>query len=567
MYAFDIETRSLKPSKEDFALAAIYSTEGEFSIMSDYDEVVEFLATDPVLIGHNIVSFDLSWFPHRPTLVYDTMIMSKLLNREAIRRHNLGECLGDIGIEHTEKELDVANREWDAHNLTKQELSYIRQDVENLLALHGYYYEILAVRDLLSVLYKEQRVRLIADKLERRGLPVLESNIYEAEQSAHKELDAILTKHNRDNININSHVQINRAIFGNTLRQQRLKAIEEADIPFKYNKKGEPVISTNKETRQRLIMNNIASPTVTWIDKAKSAAAPLKHLTWLRECVDGDRGNRCHSRYDNLRTKTGRFAASSYAIQQMNRKLRTCFGREGYKVVKVDWSQMELRLHAALNDDKDMIEAYEQGIDLHVALAKDAFGVSEPTKEQRDLGKTGNFTLLYMGGARRLHGRLIELGQYVEAGVALALYSAFHDRYPTIRATADDILARAQETFPEPFILHIWGGLQADMEWKRDEGGLWNFPLPAAMNYYIQGAGGAVLKDALLLLDSNTDIVDRYLGATVHDELVWVDVPEDDVERVAALCKAAMEASLAEALKPTTINPAVDVTIGDTWGG
>ena len=564
MYAFDIETRSLDKSRDNFSLAAIYNTEDEELLLLEYDDTLAWLkehSLTSMIIGHNIVGFDLEWFPHFPIdNVWDTLLMSKILIRDANMSHSLGACLTRIGEHHTEKDMDVTDREWDLNNLTDQELSYIQQDVILLPKLFKHLYDIIIELDLEHVTRLEHKVRRRSNYMERRGLPLLENNISIAKKSANANVKATALP-----INVNSYQQVSDAILGQGLiADPRLRKCKEVGIPIKRHKTtGRIYIGTDETNRHKCIMNDINPNVAIKIDKAKRAKAPLKHIAWMLES-----NNRLYSRYDNLRTQTGRFAASKYAIQQMNRGLRTCFGHtesEGKVVVKADWSQMELRLHAALNRDPEMTQVLEEELDMHAMIACDAFGVKECSAEQRNLGKTANFTLLYMGGPTTLHNRLIKEGNYVSPEVADRLYRAFHSNFPAVRDTASAIKAHAEATFNDDYICRIWGGLVRRVSWSTDELGMWHFPLPTVMNTRVQGAGGAVLKRALLMLDSN--IVENYLSATVHDEIVLTDVPAKEAEDIGGELKAVMSYALSQALRNTLIKPKVDVNIGLTWGG
>ena len=565
-FAFDIETSSLTAKPENHRLTAIMSEVGDDVTLMNWDETQQWLiSTDNLtIIGHNIVGFDLKFFDYSwdRIKVWDTMLMSKMLNRSPGYLHRLDECLRRIGIIHTEKDLDVVGRDWDIHDLTDREINYIRQDVAHLWPLFHALYDLLDELDLLDNCRLEHQVRRVSNIMERNGLPIRKGEMVKKEREAYAALPKL-------NFNSNSYQQISDEILGvGVQRERRLEACKKAGIPVKAHKTtGRVYIGTNEECQHRCVMNGINPPVVKKVIEAKKAGAPLKHIKWMREALQ-DGKTRMHSRFDNLGTNTGRYSASNKAIQQMNKNLRTCFGfeeGEPYVIIKADWSQMELRLHAALNNDIEMTAILEdETADIHSLTASRAFNTKEPTSKQRDLGKTTNFSLLYLAGWKKLWARLIQEGHYVPAETAQDLWEAFHKEFPTVRKTGDRLLSKANITFPDNFPIRIWGGLVRWMEWQHDtENGLINFPLPAAMNTYIQGAGGAVLKRSLLDLPESTQ---ECLAATVHDEIVVVCREEEACSHSSAL-QSCMETNLREALWPTKIPPKVDVTVGKTWGG
>ena len=566
-YAFDIETAGLRKTRDNHRLTAIMQ-EGEDDVtLMDWQATQKWLDDNSVmLIGHNIVGFDLeffSWDDER-TVVWDTFLMSKMLCRDPGYLHSLDECLRRIGIVHTEKELDASEQDWDINSLTPQQISYITQDVSLLFPLFQAMFDMLSELELLDCCRLEHKVRRVSNIMERNGLPMREQHILDKKAEATR-----LVREMDVPYNFNSYQQVSDVILGQGVvpRENRIGKCEKAGIKVKQHKTtGRTYIETHAEALQRCLMHDINPIKAREVLDAKRAAAPLKHIKWM-EAELGDNRKTFHSRFDNLGTTTGRYSASGYAIQQMNRELRTCFGFEDdepFSVVKADWSQMELRLHAALNDDPEMTDILEDdSADIHNITASRAFDVANPTAHQRNLGKTTNFALLYMAGWRRLWGQLIKEGNYVDADTAQLLWDTFHKQFPTVRQVGDRITSDANITFPDTYAVNIWGGLVRWVEWKRDEQGLWQFPLPSVMNAYIQGAGGAVLKRAILMLPEE---VKQCLAATVHDELVVCCRDEKADEYADALARA-MRLALRGALQPTKIPPKVDVTIAKTWGG
>ena len=175
-FAFDIETSSLIAKPENHRLTAIMLEDGDDVTLMNWDETQKWLiSTDNLtIIGHNIVGFDLKFFDYSwdRIKVWDTMLMSKMLNRSPGHLHSLDECLKRIGVVHTEKDLDVIGRDWDIHDLTDREINYIRQDVAHIWPLFLALYDLLDELDLLDNCRLEHKVRRVSNIMERNGLPI-----------------------------------------------------------------------------------------------------------------------------------------------------------------------------------------------------------------------------------------------------------------------------------------------------------------------------------------------------------------------------------------------------------
>lgn len=178
-----------------------------------------------------------------------------------------------------------------------------------------------------------------------------------------------------------------------------------------------------------------------------------------------------------------------------------------------DYEQIELRLLAyymASLGEPSMAQAILDGKDLHTESAMAALGLSELTDEQRQVGKTLNFSMVYGGGRPTL---MRQLGiEFKEAGVLLR---NFHGRWPGIQLVQNAITARLQE---RGYITTLWGRhLHPESEHK-------------ALNALVQGCAADLMRAALVKvhrhLDSN--LMASHLVLTIHDELV-LDATEHEI--------------------------------------
>lgn len=183
-----------------------------------------------------------------------------------------------------------------------------------------------------------------------------------------------------------------------------------------------------------------------------------------------------------------------------------------------DYEQIELRLLAyymAVLGDTSMADAIKAGKDLHTESAIGALGLSEhPTDEQRQVGKTLNFSLVY-GGGRPTIMRQLDL-EWEAAGVLL---KNFHKRWPGIQIVIQTI---DQEIKKKGYIKTLWGRhLHPESPHKR-------------LNALVQGCAADLMRNALVTVDRNLREFDAHLVSVIHDELI-LDAPFGEIPTMAVM--------------------------------
>ena len=159
---------------------------------------------------------------------------------------------------------------------------------------------------------------------------------------------------------------------------------------------------------------------------------------------------RVHTTFNQALTSTGRLSSSNPNLQ--NIPIRTERGKEIRKafvagtpdgvVVSADYSQIELRIMAHLSQDKHLIQAFRDGVDVHTATAEKIFGIphDQVTPEQRRVAKTANFGIMYGISSFGLSQRL-----GVSRSEAKKLIDDYFAAFPAIRSFIDDTVAAARE--------------------------------------------------------------------------------------------------------------------------
>lgn len=275
--------------------------------------------------------------------------------------------------------------------------------------------------------------------------------------------------------------------------------------------------------------------------------------------------------HDTLRTEyvqtgaaTGRLSSRNPNLQNIpqesrwSRALRDCFvARDGYQLVSLDYSQLELRIVAALSGDKALTDAFRAGEDVHTAtaaivLGKDAGAI---TKEERRIAKTLNFGLVYGMGATAF-----AKASGLSRTEAAAFIARYFERFSAVKAWQESILAQARKTgytetltgrrryFPE-----LTGGMPA---WRAGE------IERAAINQPVQGLDADIAKLAMIAVRAEAaDPDDARILLTIHDELL-LEVRGGSIATSVPRIRAAMEGVMPDLGVPL----AVDARAGSRWG-
>ncbi len=287
---------------------------------------------------------------------------------------------------------------------------------------------------------------------------------------------------------------------------------------------------------------------------------------------------RVHTDFNQAVTATGRLSSSNPNLQnipirtEFSRRIRKAFlPQEGWQMISADYSQIELRILTHLSGEPVLVKAYNEGDDVHALTARLLLETDTVTPEERRLGKTINFGVIYGMGAQRL-ARETGMGQ-ARAKEFLSLYK---QRYPKVflflelqerlalsRGYVETILGRRRPFHFDPGGLGRLLGkdpLDIDLEVAR-RGGMEAQQLRAAANAPIQGSSADIIKLAMVSLQralGEAGLPARLL-LQVHDELVLEAAPEA-LEEVRELTRRTMEQEV-QLLVPL----AVDTGVGPNW--
>ena len=278
----------------------------------------------------------------------------------------------------------------------------------------------------------------------------------------------------------------------------------------------------------------------------------------LPELVKAD--GRIHTSFNQTIAQTGRLSSTNPNLQ--NIPVRTAMGREirqafvapaGRVFVGADYSQIELRVAAALARDETMIETFTKGIDLHQQTAAELFGVplEAVTKDQRYNSKTINFGVLYGMSAH---------GLSVATGMDPKQAGEFIKRYFEVRPKLAQYIEDTKKfAYDHLYTATMFGRRRPCPEIRSTNFQIRQGAERVAVNVPIQGTAADIYKLAMIALDARLDD-DCILLLQIHDELI-VEAPEAKAEAVAELMREVM-VNVFDLGVPL----AVDTAIGKNWG-
>jgi len=271
---------------------------------------------------------------------------------------------------------------------------------------------------------------------------------------------------------------------------------------------------------------------------------------------------RIHTTFIQTETRTGRISSAEPNLQnipvrtELGRQLREFFVAEpGHILLDADYSQIELRVLAAVAGDENMKSAFASGLDIHTKTASEVFGLPQEMVNStlRSRAKAVNFGIVYGIGAFSLSH---DIGVTVaEADRYIKNYLA---AYPAIAKFLTDTVERAKK---DGFVTTYFGRRRPLPELASSNNNIRNFGERAAKNTAIQGTAADIIKIAMIKVAKRLkdEGMKSKLILQIHDELI-VEAPKDEADFAAAILKQEMERA-AELGVPLR----ADVSRGQNW--
>ena len=348
--------------------------------------------------------------------------------------------------------------------------------------------------------------------------------------------------------NINSPKQLGTILF------------EDMGLPLEYTKKTKTGYSTAVDVLERLAP--IAPIVSKILDYRQITKLQSTYVIGLQDAILED--GKIHTRYVQDLTQTGRLSSTDPNLQnipvrlEQGRLIRKAFvpSLENSVLLASDYSQIELRVLAHISQDQHLIEAFQQGADIHTSTAMRVFGIEKAedvTPNDRRNAKAVNFGVVYgisdFGLSNNLGISRKEAKNYIDT---------YFERFPGIKNYMETIVREARD---KGYVETLYKRRRELPDINSRNFNVRNFAERTAINSPIQGSAADILKVAMINLDkalTDAGLSTRML-LQVHDEIV-LEVPMAELETVKAMVKETMESAI-----QLSVPLIADENEGETW--
>ena len=579
-FCFDVETNGLDRFSSRLLGIAFSTKPGEafYVPVSDWaalrEKLLPVFKSPALKIGHNL-KFDLAiMLSHDVAVVgpfFDTMLAHTMVapdqkhSMDSLAENLLGYSpvkLVDLFSTEQSDEDDLfaaaAKKKAAKGDLDPSELplatlaEYAAEDADVTLQLYHKLLPELKTLDLLPVL----------EDIEAPLLPVLVAMEAEGITMDQKVLDDVgkvltekiatlsvdIEKAAARPFNLNSPKQLGEILFG------EMKLVEKP----KKTKTGQ--FKTDEQTLASLAPKyTIVADILSYREASKLKSTYVDALPHHRS----EHSGRVHTHLHQLVTSTGRLASSDPNLQnipvrsEMGRELRRAFIPRSpeFTLMAADYSQVELRVMAALSGDPAMIEAFKNDLDIHTATAARVFGVSldDVLPEMRRTAKMVNFGIIYGISAFGLSQRL-----GIGRSEASEIITTYFEQYPAIKQFMEDTIESVREL---GYAQTLAGRRRYFKDIKSGNASIRANAERAAINSPIQGTAADMIKLAMVRIHSFMEGRKSKMILQVHDELLF-DLHKDERDELPPLIVEAMESAIA---LPHDVPVKIDTGYGDNW--
>ena len=496
--------------------------EESLKVVNKFKAVYE---SDKILkIGQNI-KYDMmvlaNYGIHLEGKMFDTMIAHYILAPEL--RHNM-DYLAEVYLKYKTIHIDAligsGKKQRSMHELDPKEVyEYAAEDADVTLKLKNILEKELHEKGLFK-LFDEVEMPLVPvlARMEMNGARIDEASLAETSKVFTERMEAIerdIREVAGQQLNISSPRQIGELLF------DRLKI----DTKPKKTKTGQYV--TDEAT---LLALKSKHPVVEKILDYRGYKKLLStYIDALPQLVNPRTGH-IHTSYNQAVTATGRLSSSNPNLQNIpirdenGKEVRKAFiPDEGELFFSADYSQIELRLMAHLSQDKNMVEDFNSGHDIHQATASKIFKVplEEVTSTMRRKAKTANFGIIYGISAFGLAERM-----EVSRGEARQLIDDYFATYPGVKEYMDKSIEKARQLGYTETLL----GRRCQLpDINSRNAVVRGYAERNAINAPIQGTAADIIKVAMIRIDKRMreEGLRSKMILQVHDELNFSVVPEE----------------------------------------
>ena len=510
-------------------------------------------------IGHNLkydrnvlVNYNINLIG----IEHDSMLLSYVYDSTAIR-HGLDNAAEKYLSHKTIHYEDVAGKGAKQIPFADVDIEiaaeYACEDAVISLELYNFLWSKVSKDKNIVKVYSDIEIPLvpILSKIETNGVLIDSKALQKLSKDLNKELNEIESKcfkiTNKE-FNLNSPKQLQEILY------------DELKIPVsKKTPTGKP--STDEDTLQFLAQTNELPKLILEyrsLNKLKTGYTDKLPLQISKT------SGRVHTSYQQAITSTGRLSSTDPNLQNIpiktskGKKIRKTFIAQGEKrIFAADYSQIELRIMAHLSEDKNLLKAFKNKIDIHSFTASEIFAIDieNVSSDDRRAAKAINFGLIY---GMSSFGLSKQLGIPISA--AKDYMDVYFERYPRIKSYMNQIKDFAKNN---GYVETIYGRKLYLPEISSKNVQRRKYAERTAINAPVQGSAADIIKIAMIQIDQwlSNNKSDIKMIMQVHDELVF-EIPEKnataDVENIIKIMKNCVSLNL-----PLEVNYGIDKNWGD----
>ncbi|MCX8022825.1 MAG: DNA polymerase I [Syntrophorhabdaceae bacterium] len=506
---------------------AVYDGEGIY-ISKNQNELFELINSESRIITYNLKPILLYLYktsadsggkigvpsPIDTDRFFDTMLASYLINplRKDFNLDTLVEEFLEIGISKSDCN------------------GFLKEGVQTLFRLEETLSERLKNDGLYELFYTvEMPLTAVLAQMESIGVKVDRVMLNELSRDFDRRLNQIMkTIYNLSGepFNINSPQQLSKILFEKLGLQ-----------PIKKTKTG---FSTDTEVLETL---SIHHPLPGEILRYRTLSKLKNTYVDVLPTLINPKTGRVHTSFNQMVVATGRLSSSDPNLQNIpvrgeeGRKIREAFVPEGgFTLLSSDYSQIELRILAHLSNDRELIDAFLKGEDIHTKVACEVFGVTPEgvTSEMRRTAKVINFGIIYgmsgYGLAKELNISQREAQAYIDG------YFALHKG---VREYIDRVIEEGRKN---GYVRTMFGRIRLIPEINNPDPAVRQLGERTAMNTPIQGTAADIIKIAMINIEREIrrkGLLSRLI-LQIHDELLF-EVKDEELNIMEQMVKEKME--------------------------
>ena len=535
------------PQNREEAASVLY----EFKDLFESDNIEK--------IAHNL-KYDLAVVQNYGVKIkgklFDTMIAHYLIQPDM--RHNM-DLLAEtyLGYKPVSIESLIGKKGRNQKNMRDLDPSevfeYACEDADVTFQLKGIFEEKLNETKTEKLFWEiEMPLLPVLEKMEREGINLDVKALADFSKELETDLialeDEIKSLAGFSDFNLDSPKQLGEVLF------------EKMDIDVKAKKTKTGQYSTSEDTLSKMVGKHEIFDQILEYRSLKKLKSTYVDALPLLIAEDT---KRIHTSYMQTVAATGRLSSVNPNLQ--NIPIRTEKGRyirkafiprnDNFTLLAADYSQIELRIIAALSGDEGMIEAFVNKYDIHSATASKVFDVpmDEVTREMRSKAKMVNFGIIYGISAFGLGQRLS-----IPRKEAKEIIDSYFEKYPKIKSYMDESIVQAKAN---GYVETLLGRRRNLKDINSSNAIVRGHAERNAINAPIQGTAADVIKIAMInvLKEMKAKKLNSRMLLQVHDELVF-DVDKNEVEIMEKLVKENMENAV-----NIVVPLEVEMSTGDNW--